>query len=184
MDTSSLVELRKILGGRNLYLVGMMGSGKTSTGPLLAKALGYRFIDSDLVVEQLMNLSIAQIFEKEGEKGFRKIESKVLQSIGECHSLVVSAGGGVVIEKENWGILHTGIVIWIDPGRDVLLKRLKSDSSKRPLFLNNDEAAFDDLRTKREPFYSEADLHVIVDDESVEKVAESVLENLAKIVNS
>ena len=184
MGTSSLVELRKTLGGRNLYLVGMMGSGKTSTGPLLAKQLGYRFIDSDAVIEQLIGSSISQIFKEEGEIGFRQIESKVLHSIGECHSLVVSTGGGVVIEKENWGILHTGIVIWIDPDREILLKRLKSDSSKRPLIENNNDALFDKLRIDRAPFYSEADVHVIVGDESVENVAQVVLENLAKIVNS
>ncbi len=184
MCASSLVQLRKILGGRNLYLVGMMGSGKTSTGPLLAKQLGYRFIDSDSVIEQLIGSSISQIFKEEGEIGFRKVESKVLQSIGECHSLVVSTGGGVVLKQENWGILHTGIVIWIDPGREVLLKRLKSDSSKRPLFENDNDDLFDKLRIDREPFYSESDVHIRVDDESVENVATIVLEKLAKIVNS
>ena len=97
------------LRGRNLYLVGMMGSGKSQTGLPLAKELGYGFVDMDSVIEQLTKVSIARIFEEEGEEGFRTIESQVLKEVGIRHSLVVATGGGVVTFPENWGggALHT-----------------------------------------------------------------------------
>ena len=184
MSNSSLIKLRQVLRGRNLYLVGMMGSGKSSTGPLLSKALEYGFVDSDAVIEQLMGLEISQIFEQEGEPGFRDIESKVLQSIGERHSLVVSTGGGVVLRTENWGVLHQGIVVWVDPAKEVLIKRLKSDQVKRPLLSNMSEKLIDDLSIQRKPFYSEADLHINIKNESLEKVTQRILDGLAKIVIS
>ncbi len=182
MTAPSLNELIKILGGRNLYLVGMMGSGKSSTGPLLAKALSYRFVDTDSVIEQLIGLNISQIFEKEGETAFRDIESQVLQSIGERHSLVVSTGGGVVMKTENWGVLHQGIVIWLDPDKEYLLKRLKNDETNRPLLNNKSEKFLNELMLRRKPLYSEADLHVHITNEPLEIVSEKVLEGLAKIV--
>ena len=183
MSDSSLVPLRKILRGRNLYLIGMMGSGKSSTGPFLAKALGYGFVDSDPVIEQLLGLSIPKIFSEKGESYFRDIESKVLQNIGERHSLVVATGGGVVIRHENWGVLHQGIVIWIDPTRNILLQRLNIDSSKRPLLKGENESFIDDLCRKRQPFYSEADLHIVVENESEEIIAKKILDDLSRKIN-
>ena len=112
MDTTS--ALRKSLCGRNLYLVGMMGSGKSCTGPYLAKELSYSFVDSDKVIEEVCGLSIPEIFKRDGEEAFRNVESKVLNAIGQRHSLVVATGGGLVTRSENWGILHQGIVIWIN----------------------------------------------------------------------
>ena len=67
------------LQGTNLYLVGMMGSGKSTVGPLLAKALGYRFLDADAVISQAAGCSIPEIFERDGEEGFRRLERQVLQ---------------------------------------------------------------------------------------------------------
>tara|TARA_Y100001968_G_scaffold320077_1_gene352548 strand:- start:272 stop:862 length:591 start_codon:yes stop_codon:yes gene_type:complete len=184
MSTFPLDGLKKTLQGRSLYLVGMMGSGKSATGPLLAKQLGYGFVDSDAVIEQLRGLTISKIFEIDGEKSFREIESQVLQGIGERHSLVVSTGGGIVTKPENWGILHQGIVIWIDPERKVLLSRLFADLAKRPLLKNKDEAFIDALCLERERFYIEADLHIRVGDESVEFVTQKILNDLSKILIS
>jgi len=101
--------LRSRLGGRNLYLVGMMGSGKSSSGRPLAQQLGYGFADADPVIEQAAGCTIAEIFERDGEAGFRALESQVLQAIGQRHSLVVATGGGVITKPENWGVLHQGL---------------------------------------------------------------------------
>ena len=98
------------LSGRNLFLVVMMGCGKSRTGPHLAENLGYSFVDLDLVIEKVAKKSIFKIFEEEGEKEFRDIEAMVLQAVGERYSLVVATGGGVVTRSENWGVLHQGLV--------------------------------------------------------------------------
>ena len=183
-DSFSSQLLGQRLGGRNLYLIGMMGSGKTSTGPYLAKELSYGFVDSDKVVEEVCGQSIPLIFEQEGEEGFRLVESKVLNVIGQRHSLVVATGGGLVTRPENWGVLHQGIVIWIDPGHERLFARLEVDSGERPLFNTIDSFdQFQSLLIEREKFYVEADLHLKVFDESPLQVAQKVIAELPLILN-
>ncbi len=177
------LDLNKRLGGRNLFLVGMMGSGKSSTGPFLAQALGYGYVDSDSLIEKIAGKAIPAIFEEDKEEGFREIETKVLNAIGERHSLVVSTGGGIVIKSENWGVLHQGIVIWLNPSKERLFKRLEFDQSNRPLLKGLDfRNSLDDLCNQRNKYYSEADLHLSIDDESPEQVARKILLELPKII--
>ena len=173
----STPTLKQRLGGRSLYLVGMMGSGKTSTGRPLAERLGYGFVDADAVIEQAAGCSIPEIFERDGEAGFRSLESQVLNAISQRHSLVVATGGGVVTQPENWGVLHSGIVIWLDVVPDQLLQRLNADSTVRPLLQTADpEAALNALLNERRPLYAEADLTVVINDETPEAVADGILQ--------
>ena len=172
-------SLKQRLGGRSLYLVGIMGSGKTSTGRPLAERLGYGFVDADAVIKQAAGCSIPEIFERDGEAGFRKLESQVLSAISQRHSLVVATGGGVVTQQENWGLLHSGIVIWLDVVPDQLLQRLKADSTVRPLLQTDDpEAALNALLNERRPLYAEADLTVVINEETPETVADGILQLL------
>ena len=180
-DTTPTLKQR--LGGRSLYLVGMMGSGKTSTGRPLAERLGYGFVDADAVIEQAAGCRIPEIFERDGEAGFRSLESQVLSAISQRHSLVVATGGGVVTQPENWGLLHSGIVIWLDVVPDQLLHRLNADSTVRPLLQTTDpEAALNALLNKRRPLYSEADLTVVINDETPEAVADGILQLLPSLL--
>ena len=173
----STPTLKQRLAGRSLYLVGMMGSGKTSTGRPLAERLGYGFVDADAVIEQAAGCSIPDIFDRDGEAGFRSLESQVLSAISQRHSLVVATGGGVVTQPENWGMLHSGIVIWLDVMPDQLLQRLNADSTVRPLLQTADpEAALNALLTERRPLYAEADLTVVINDETPEAVADGILQ--------
>ena len=173
----SIPTLKQRLSGRSLYLVGMMGSGKTSTGRPLADSLGYGFVDADAVIEQAAGCSIPEIFERDGEAGFRKLESQVLSAISQRHSLVVATGGGVVTQPENWGLLHSGIVIWLDVVPEQLLQRLNADSTVRPLLQTADpEAALNALLNERRPLYAEADLTVVINDETPEAVADGILQ--------
>ena len=179
----STPTLKQRLGGRSLYLVGMMGSGKTSTGRPLAERLGYGFVDADAVIEQAAGCTIPDIFERDGEAGFRKLESQVLSAISQRHSLVVATGGGVVTQQENWGLLHSGIVIWLDVVPDQLLRRLQADDTVRPLLQTADpEAALNGLLNERRPLYAEADLTVVINDETPETVADGILQLLPSLL--
>ena len=179
----STPTLKQRLGGRSLYLVGMMGSGKTSTGRPLAERLGYGFVDADAVIEQAAGCSIPEIFDRDGEAGFRGLESQVLSAISQRHSLVVATGGGVVTQPENWGVLHSGIVIWLDVVPDQLMQRLKADSTVRPLLQTVDpEAALNALLNERRPLYAESDLTVVINDETPEAVADGILQLLPSLL--
>ena len=179
----STPTLKQRLSGRSLYLVGMMGSGKTSTGRPLAERLGYGFVDADAVIEKAAGCSIPEIFERDGEAGFRSLESQVLNAISQRHSLVVATGGGVVTEPENWGVLHSGIVIWLDVVPDQLMQRLKADSTVRPLLQTADpEAELKALLNKRQPLYAEADLTVVINDETPDAVADGILQLLPSLL--
>ena len=176
-------SLKQRLGGRSLYLVGMMGSGKTSTGRPLAERLGYGFVDADAVIEQAAGCSIPEIFERDGEAGFRALESQVLNAISQRHSLVVATGGGVVTQQENWGLLHSGIVIWLDVVPEQLMQRLKADSTVRPLLQTDDpDAALNALLNQRRPLYAEADLTVVIDQETPAAVADGILQLLPSLL--
>ena len=179
----STLTLKQRLGGRSLYLVGMMGSGKTSTGRPLAERLGYGFVDADAVIEQAAGCGIPEIFDRDGEAGFRSLESQVLSAISQRHSLVVATGGGVVTQPENWGLLHSGIVIWLDVVPEQLLQRLNADSTVRPLLQTADpEAALKALLNERRPLYAEADLTVVINDETPEAVADGILQLLPSLL--
>ena len=173
------------LQGRNIFLVGMMGSGKTTTGKPLAQLLQYSFVDLDVVIEQLIGKSISEIFNDEGEETFRTTENQVLNEIGQHHSLVVATGGGVVMKSENWGVLHQGIVVWLDISLAQLLDRLKFDLGDRPLLdVPNPEVVLGDLLKKRKPLYAEADLHLGVGTEAPQDVAMRILESLPSVLRS
>ena len=179
------ISLKQILGGRNIYLIGMMGSGKTVTGPPLAEKLGYGFVDSDDVIEKLARKPINKIFSEDGEDAFREIETNLLKEIGKHYQLVVSTGGGVVTRSENWGVLHQGVVVWIDPGRDRLFERIQADKTNRPLLQTSDpETAINQIIQDRYKFYQEADLRIQVQDESPQELALIITEKLPSIIHS
>jgi shikimate kinase len=149
------------LQGLNIYLIGMMGSGKSTIGPLLAAQLGYSFLDTDSTIEKLVGQNVTEIFKTVGESEFRQIETQVLAEVSAHIRLIVATGGGIAIERENWNHLHQGLVIWLDPPVDLLVERLQDDTT-RPLL-----ASSTDLQTKlttllaeRRHRYAEADLQI------------------------
>ena len=175
--------LTEKLGGRNIFLIGMMGSGKSQTGPNLAKLLNYAFVDTDEVIEKASKQSISTIFEKEGEAAFRDIEKQVLKEISQHHSLVIATGGGLITLPENWGILHQGIVIWLDLDVKRSIKRLESDHQKRPLLIKDDLfKTFSQIYENRKPMYAESDLRIIVEEQTPYEVATMIAERLPSIL--
>lgn len=123
------------LNGRCLYLVGMMGSGKTTVGKIIAEVLGYSFFDSDKLVEQAVGLSsVAQIFKEHSEAFFRDSESEVLRDLSSMHRLVVATGGGAVIRPVNWKYMKQGVTVWLDVPLDALARRIAAvGTASRPL---------------------------------------------------
>ena len=180
---SNQQTLKEKLGGRNIFLIGMMGSGKSQTGPDLAKIINYAFVDTDDVIEKAAKKSIAEIFEKDGETAFRDLEKQVLKEISQHHSLVIATGGGLVTIPENWGILHQGIVIWLDLDLKRSIKRIASDDKKRPL-LNDDDLSqtFSQIYESRKPMYLESDLRIEVEEQSPYEVASMIAEHLPSIL--
>ena len=175
--------LRRRLEGLNLYLVGMMGAGKSAVGRPLAEALGYRFIDADSAIEQVAGRTIPEVFAAEGESGFRSLETAVLGQIAGWHSLVVATGGGVVTRPENWGHMQQGVVIWLDATPELLLTRLQADPTPRPLLASADPAArVSELLEQRQPLYGQADLRISQGGEAPEQVAQLVLQALPGIL--
>ena len=182
-DQSTQQTLKEKLGGRNIFLIGMMGSGKSQTGPDLAKIINYAFVDTDDVIEKAAKQSIAEIFEKDGETAFRDLEKQVLKEISQHHSLVIATGGGLVTLPENWGILHQGIVIWLDLDLKRSIKRIESDKKKRPLLDDGDiSQTFSRIYESRKPMYLESDLRIEVEDQSSYDVASMIAENLPSIL--
>ena len=123
------------------------------------------------------------LFEKDGETGFRDLEKQVLKEISQHHSLVIATGGGLVTVPENWGILHQGIVIWLDLDLKRSIKRIESDDKKRPL-LNDDDLSqtFSQIYESRKPIYLESDLRIVVEEQSPYEVASMIAEHLPNIL--
>ena len=120
-------ELAEALQNVNLYLIGMMGSGKTSVGELVSRQLGsYTFLDTDATLEAATKRTVADIFEKDGEAAFRELEGSIMEQVAAYVRLVVATGGGVVTRQQNWASLRQGIVVWLDPDVETLTARLSS----------------------------------------------------------
>ncbi|MCY7367355.1 MAG: shikimate kinase [Chamaesiphon sp.] len=165
------------LQGLNIYLIGMMGSGKSTIGPLLAQHLGYSFLDTDTTIERLVGQSVTEIFQTVGETEFRQIETKVLAEVSAHLRLVVATGGGIAIERENWNHLHQGLVIWLDPQVDVLVERLQGDTT-RPLLANSADLSskLAKMLAERRHRYSEADIQIsIAQNLTAEEIIDRIL---------
>lgn len=123
------------MDGKSIFLVGMMGSGKTTVGKILSEALGYYFFDSDRLIEEAAGgTPVAQIFKEKNEEFFRDAESKVLSELSTMHRLVVATGGGAVVRPQNWSYLNHGVTVWLDVPLEALAKRVVAvGTGSRPL---------------------------------------------------
>lgn len=179
------MNLEQQLQGINIYLIGMMGAGKSTVGKVLARELGYRFFDTDEVVSQVARRSIAEIFESDGESGFRTLESQVLGELCSYRRLVVATGGGIVIRQMNWSYLRHGIVIWLDVPPDRLFARIEGDDS-RPLLQHPDPLRrLGEILEQRRSRYAQADLSVTIEnDDTPEEIVARILTRIPKILKA
>jgi shikimate kinase len=150
-------------GQGNIILVGLMGSGKTSVGKVLARLLDKEFIDSDHEIERVTGVRIPLIFEIEGEAGFRARERKMIAEIVARENILLATGGGAVLAKENRELLHAhGTVIYLRAPVKSLLKRTQRDRTRPLLQVPDPAAKLTELYEQRDPLYREV-AHLIVD---------------------
>jgi shikimate kinase len=176
---------QNLIQNLNVYLVGMMGCGKSTIGQLLAEQMQYKFFDTDHLIEQISRQSVNDIFAMAGEEEFRSIEAKVLAEISAYTKLVVATGGGLVLRRSNWGYLHQGLVVWIDVPAAVLWERLATDESRPLLRTENPQATIEQLLESRRQRYAEADLHITVTAErEPQSVAAEILAQIPTVLKS
>mgnify|MGYP001825772501 CR=1 FL=1 len=169
---------------QNIFLIGPMGSGKTSIGKHLARILGLDFYDCDHELERLTGASVNLIFDLEGEAGFRVRETNLLEQLTEKHKVLIATGGGTVCKPENRAMLRSrGFVVYLKTSVDNQLRRLSHDKS-RPLLQAEDRTQrLLDLARVRNPLYEEtADLVFKTRNSSVQStakmLAKTILEQL------
>jgi shikimate kinase/shikimate kinase/3-dehydroquinate synthase len=161
----------------NLIFLGMMGSGKSSIGALVAKKLKLNFIDVDKEIEKELGISITKIFEKKGEDYFRKIEEKITLKVLKINLTVISLGGGAFINKViRKEVLKNHISFWLNWSTETLLNRIKN-SKKRPIAFNSNENELMDLIEKRSNIYSNASHEIKCDKLSKNEIVKKVLKN-------
>jgi len=140
----------------NIILIGMMGSGKTTVGKLLAKQMGKAFIDSDEEIQRRTGVTIPHIFDVEGETGFRQRESAVLEDLAERNDLVLATGGGAILSSHNRSVLKaSGTVIYLKSGVHDLWQRTRHDTNRPLLQTADPRAKLQELFEQRDPLYAE-----------------------------
>ncbi|WP_454852220.1 shikimate kinase [Rhizobium binxianense] len=167
---------RAALGSRNLILVGLMGAGKSSVGRIVAHQLGIPFIDSDIEIERVSRMTIAELFAAYGEEEFRALETRVMKRLLKDGPRVVSTGGGAFInERTRRRIKKGGLSVWLKADLDVLWDRVNKRDTRPLLKTENPKQTLENLMTARYPIYAEADLTVISRDVRKEVMADEVL---------
>ncbi len=172
-------ELLKLLAGRPIVLVGMMGAGKTTVGRRLAARLGRHFADSDEEVEKAAGMSIEDIFAAHGEADFRAGEVRVIARLLKDHDLVLGTGGGAFMNAETRGLIKTDAVsVWIKADFELLFQRVQRRSNRPLLKTANPRETLKDLMDRRYPTYAEADVTIVSKDVPQDQVATDVIEAL------
>ena len=167
----------------NIFLVGPMGAGKSTVGRQLAKSLGRDFYDSDKEIEKRTGVSIAWIFEMEGEAGFRLRERKVIDELTELKNIVLATGGGAVLAEENRRALRSrGYVVYLSASVEQLLRRTNKDKNRPLLQADKPEDKITDLITERTPLYKDvADIELRTGDQSIQYVVSGLIKQLESL---
>ena len=169
---SEIGRIEKVLSGqmKNIVLVGMPSSGKSTLAAALGKKLGRTVYEADALIEQEAGMDIPAIFAQYGEGHFRALETEILGRLGKLSGAVISTGGGCVTQEENYDLLHqNGTILWLQRGTE------KLDKTGRPLSLKND---LNEMYQKREPMYRRFADAAVDNNGSVEATLAQILEVL------
>lgn len=164
----------------NIFLIGPMGAGKTTMGRQIAKRLHMDFADSDHAIEAHTGVDIPLIFEKEGEAGFRKRETAIIDELTQQKNLVLATGGGAILAEENRRHLkQRGIVIYLQSDIRYLIERTRHDKNRPLLQTANPAARLRELMTLREPLYLQtADIIINTGQQSIRSVINTILDKI------
>ena len=167
----------------NIYLVGLMGAGKTTIGRQLAKALAVPFYDSDKAIEERTGVDIPTIFEFEGEEGFRDREQKMIQQLTMMNGIVLATGGGAILREENRQLLKAnGFIVYLQCSVERILERTRRDTQRPLLRTDNPRERIESLFIQREPLYLAcADFKVNTGILSSKEVVERILEKYRSV---
>lgn len=165
-----------------IFIIGFMGSGKSTLGRALAKATGRRFIDLDAYIERRFHANVRDIFAARGEAGFRDVERRMLREVSEFEDVVVACGGGTPCFFDNMELMNErGLTVMLDASHESLLRRLKRGRHRRPLIaaMTDDEldSYINEALASRLPHYSRA-AHTFCGDrlDNAAEIAETVSE--------
>ena len=163
-----------------IVLTGFMGTGKTSVGREISRKLRYRFIDTDVLIEEREGTPISVIFKEKGEDYFRKLEEEVVAVVSRESDVVIATGGGVIKNAKNVANLRrNGIIVWLKASAEIILKRVMTEGGKRPL-LEVDEPLneINKLLDERMGLYEQGDTSIDTDYITPEETAEDIIEKL------
>lgn len=168
------------MGKNNIFLIGFMGTGKTTVSRCLADLLGYEEVDTDARIEREQNRSITEIFEIQGEQAFRGMETDLLRELGKEKHKIISCGGGMALREENTALMREhGAVVLLTAEPETVLMRV-SGGRERPILNGNMNVPYiRALMEKRLPYYQAAgELVIATDSRSPEEIAEEIKEKL------
>ena len=170
----------------NIFLVGMMGAGKTTVGKLLAQHLGKIFIDSDEEIQQRTGVTITHIFDVEGETGFRHREVNVIQALVKLDNIILATGGGVVLNEQNRDALRrNGIVVYLRSTVHDLWQRTRHDRNRPLLQAADPRTKLKELYEQRDPLYTQvADLVMPTGKQSVHGLVQQLQQELNRFTDS
>ena len=164
---------------KNIFLVGFMGAGKSTVGKILADKTGYKFYDADSYIEEQAGTTITQIFADHGEPYFRDLESEATEELAKKENQVIATGGGVVQRDRNWDAMKkNGITVYLKATVETIWERIKDDTSRPLLQVENPVDTARELLEKRTPMYEKADIVLDTDGLSPEVVAEEILSSI------
>ncbi|MDR7856134.1 shikimate kinase [Tissierella sp.] len=170
---------------KNIVLIGMSGAGKTTVGMELSRILNREFFDTDYLIEKEENLSIEDIFSTYGESCFRKLECTIIDKLSQYEDVIISTGGGIVVDNKNISNLkEKGIIVLLESSVDNIVNNLKNSQIKRPLLGSGEDifAKVNSMYNSRKDIYIAAsDFTILVDNKSIEEIIYEILERCVKI---
>ncbi len=165
----------------SIALIGFMGTGKTAVGRALAARLDRGFIELDTVIEEKAGKSIPEIFQQDGEIGFRELEIEVAKEVARQKNAVIACGGGIVLNKINIDRLRKEcVIVYLTASPNTILKRTSDDKNERPLLSVSDRASqIKELLRFRQPFYERAaDIKIDTTRLNIDSVVEQIIKKL------
>jgi len=184
MQPIETTQAKRLSG--NIFLIGMMGAGKTTVGKLLAQQLDKTFVDSDEEIQQRTGVTIPHIFDIEGEAGFRQREVNAIQELVKLNNIVLATGGGAVLNEQNRDALRrNGIVVYLKSSAHDLWQRTRHDRNRPLLQTVDPRAKLKELYEQRDPLYTEiADLVMPTGKQSVHSLVLHLQQELKRLAET